>query len=118
MKSIIASVIGKVLPKATVNYYTAPTACIQNESDFAPSRKEFLLRLVARESFRQTAFYRAGTFLAPFNRKESEYDRMHREINRPGRINEVYGSMGSRNGVLIQNGVSPIRLNSLKHMVP
>lgn len=118
MKSIIASIIGKVLPQTTVDYYTANTACIKNETDFAPSRREFLLRYVARESFRQTAFYHAGVFLAPFNRKESEYDRMHREMNRPGRINELYGSMGRRDTILTPPRPSQILLNSLKHMVP
>lgn len=118
MKSIIASIIGKVLPQTTVDYYTANTACIKNETDFAPSRKEFLLRLVARESFRQTAFYHAGVFLAPFNRKENEFDRLHREINRPGRINALYGSMNSRDLIMHRSSLSQIQINSLKHMVP
>lgn len=118
MKSIVASIIGKVLPQTTVAYYTANTACIKNETDFAPSRREFLLRYLARESFRQTASYHAGTFLAPFNRKENDYDRMHREINRPGLINQIYGTKGSRDMILTQPRPSQTFLNSLKHMVP
>lgn len=42
----------------------------------------------------------------------------HREINRPGRINALYGSMGSRDLIMHRSSLSQIQINSLKHMVP